>query len=42
MAKINPVAKALASGSCRPQVVKARKGKGSYSRRERYRPLGRY
>lgn len=41
MAKINPVARALANGSCRPQIVKARKGKGSYSRKHKYRPLGR-
>lgn len=33
--KYNPAAKALASGAFRPQVVKARKGKGSYSRKGR-------
>jgi stalled ribosome alternative rescue factor ArfA len=29
----NPVAKALSSGVCRPQVIRPKKGKGSYSRK---------
>lgn len=41
MTKVNPVAKALSNGMCKPKVVRARKGKGSYSRKEKYRPLGR-
>lgn len=28
----NPVAKALRTSSCRPRVIKAKKGKGSYKR----------
>lgn len=31
----NPIAKALRIGACQPKVVKARKGKGSYSRKGR-------
>lgn len=41
MAKVNPVAKALSSGLCKPKIVRARKGKGSYTRKEKYRPEGR-
>lgn len=41
MTRINPVAKALSSGHCKPKIVRARKGKGAYSRKEKYRPLGR-
>lgn len=41
MSQINPVAKALRAGVCKQKIVKARKGKGSYSRKDKYRPLGR-
>lgn len=30
---VNPVAKALRLGPLKPQVVKAKKGRGSYSRK---------
>ena len=33
--KVNPVAKALRSAHLRKQIVRAKKGKGSYNRRER-------
>lgn len=33
MVKINPIARALRHGSLRPKVVKAKKGRGSYSRK---------
>lgn len=33
MTKKNPIAKAVRSPAFRPRVVKARKGKGSYNRK---------
>ena len=33
MKKRNPIAKALRLASLRPQVIRPRKGKGSYSRK---------
>lgn len=41
MSKNNPFAKALSSGVFKPKVVKAAKGKGSYSRKGKYKPFGR-
>lgn len=35
MTTVNPYAKSLSSGIFRPKVVKAKKGKGSYSRKGR-------
>lgn len=37
IASRNPYASALAHGSNRPQAVRARKGKGSFSRNEKHR-----
>lgn len=37
MAKINPYAKSLSDSLFRPRIVKAKKGKASYSRKSKHR-----
>ena len=41
MSKHNPFARALSSNIFKSKVVKAQKGKGSYSRKSKYKPIGR-
>ena len=41
MSKNNPFAKALSIGIFKPKVVKAAKGKGSYSRKDKHKAFGR-
>ncbi len=38
MKKRNPLAKAIKQSRYRPRIVRAKKGKGSYKRKERNRP----